>query len=184
MSSTTEPPSGERVRSPLLSPQPVILAALLALLLLLLAMALQPHFRGGTFLTWTLVIAAGLVAVVLARAAMGYGLARDASEDDVPLKMSDGSELGWVVILRAAGVTAGLFAAVVILGMVLGLTVAVFLLMLTQMKASPRAAAQFALICGVAVPVLFSVALEVAIWPGLIPEILPRWIGGGLLPPL
>ena len=184
MKPATESHAGEKARSHLLSPQPLILAILLVLLLLMLAMALRPEFRGGVFLMWALVIAAGLVAVVLARAATGHGLARDASEDDVPLKMSDGGELGWMVILRAAAVMAGLFAMVVPLGIVLGLTIAVFLILLFQMNVSPRTAIQFALIWGVVIPVVFGVALEVNIWPGLIPEIVPRWIGGGLLPPL
>jgi hypothetical protein len=180
---TEQQPTGT-ARSRLLSPQPLILAILLVLLLLMLAVALRPEFRGGVFLTWALIVAAGLVAVVLARTATGHSLAREPGEDDVPLKMSDGGELGWMVILRAAAVMAALFAAVVLLGMVVGLTIAVFLILLLQMKVSPRTAIQFALLWGVVIPVVFGVALEVNIWPGLIPAIIPRWIGGGLLPPL
>jgi hypothetical protein len=184
MNPVVESHSGRKATRSLLSPQPVILGIALAILLLMSATAFRPEFRGGGFLTSVLVIAVGLVAILLARVTMGYGLTRDASEDDVPLKMSDGGELEWTVILRAMAVMAGLFAMIVLLGMALGLTGAVFLIMLFQMRVSAPTAAAFALMWGVAVPAVFGIVLDVRIWPGLIPEIMPRWIGGGLLPPL
>jgi hypothetical protein len=52
------------------------------------------------------------------------------------------------------------------------------------MKMPVRAAAVLTLIWGVVIPVAFGILLQVAIWPGLIPELVPGWIGGGLLPPL
>jgi hypothetical protein len=35
----------------------------------------------------------------------------------------------------------------------------------------------------VLVPVAFGKMLEVSMWPGLLPELIPQWIGGGILPP-
>jgi hypothetical protein len=184
MSAARTPETDSGRRQALLSPQPVILAVVLATLLAMIAVALQPGFRGGGFLTSALAIAIGLVGTILGRVALGFGLARDAGDDDVPLKVSEGGDEGWVAILRATMVIAGLFALVLLLGMVVGLTIAVFLIVRLHMKVPMRLATALALVWGVAIPAVFGVFLEVAIWPGLIPEIIPRWFGGGLLPPL
>jgi hypothetical protein len=98
--------------------------------------------------------------------------------------MSDSGDAGWGAMRRAAFVIAGLFAAVLLLGMVVGLALAAFVILTMQMKVSIRAAAMLALVWGVVIPVAFGILLQVAIWPGLIPELVPGWIGGGLLPPL
>ena len=41
-----------------------------------------------------------------------------------------------------------------------------------------------ALLVGVVLPVAFATSLNLSLWPGLLPEIVPDWIGGGMLPPL
>ena len=179
----TPKPDGQ-VRTSLLSPQPVILGVLLLLLLAMMTVALQPGFRGGGFLTSALAIAIGLVGTILVRVAFGFGLVRDQSDDDTPMKVSEDAEAGWAATLRAASVIAGMFVLVVLLGMVVGLTIAVFLILRLQMRVPVRAAVLLALVWGVAIPAVFGIVLEVAIWPGLIPEIIPRWFGGGMPPPL
>ena len=184
MSSDSKFDSYRERRQSLLSPQPVILAVLFVALIGLTAMALQPGFRGGGFVTAALAVATGLIGVLLIRSATGAELARDEGDDDVPLKMSEGGAAGWGVILRAAAVIVGLFALVLFLGMILGLTTATFFIFRMQMQMSLRATALSALVWGTALPVLFGVLLEVPLWPGLIPEIIPRWIGGGVPPPL
>ena len=184
MSLDPEVDSYRERRQSLLSPQPVILAVLFVALIGLMAMALQPGFRGGGFVTAALAIATGLIGVLLFRSATGAELACDGGDDDVPLKMSEGGAVGWGVILRAAAVISGLFALVLFLGMIIGLTTATFLILRLQMRLSLRTAALLALVWGTVLPALFGVLLDVALWPGLIPEIIPRWIGGGVPPPL
>jgi hypothetical protein len=46
-----------------------------------------------------------------------------------------------------------------------------------------RNAAPLAAVWGFLVPVIFSKTLEVSMWPGLVPELIPQWLGGGILPP-
>jgi MprA protease rhombosortase-interaction domain-containing protein len=168
----------------LLSPQPVILAASLMILGIMLAIAMQPEFRGGGFLTWVLVFALSLIAVVLVRAATRIdGLARDESEDDLPLTLSERQEAGWKTILLAAAFVFGFFLAITFFGIVIGLTLAVFAVLWWHMQLPLRHAAPLAAVWGVVVPVVFSKSLEVGLWPGLVPELVPRWIGGGILPP-
>lgn len=182
MSSSTETRASKRA-SPL-SVQPVILALVLAGLTAMFAVAVQPDFRGGRFLTSMLALAIVLVGVVLVRAVMGADLARDESEDDVPLKLGERDEIGWILLLRAVAVMAGLFLAIMLLGVVIGLTLATFAILRLHMQVPLRLAALLALIWGIVVPVVFGTTLDVAMWPGLVPELIPRWIGGGILPPL
>lgn len=174
----------EGARPAFLSPQPVILGVVLVILLAMLAVALQPGFRGGGYLTSILAIGIALVGVVFVRTATGRSLVRDEGDDDIPLKMSDSGDVGWGAMRRAALVLGGLFVAALLLGMVVGLTLAAFVILTLQMKMPVRAAAVLTLIWGVVIPVAFGILLQVAIWPGLIPELVPGWIGGGLLPPL
>jgi putative tricarboxylic transport membrane protein len=166
------------------SQQPIILAVLLVTLGILLGMAMQPDFRGGGFLTSVLTFAVAMVAIVLVRAATRPdGLARDGSDDDVPLKLAEREESGWTTILLATILILGLFFAVTLFGIVIGLTLAVFTILLRHMQLPLRHAAPLAAVWGAVVPVAFSKILEVGIWPGLIPELVPRWIGGGVVPP-
>ena len=185
MSSSFPTGATKNRRPSMLSPQLVILAVLLVVLAMMFFVAVAPEFRGGGFSTCVLATAIGLVAVVLVRAAAGLGgVARDESDDDVPLKLGEREELAWTHIARAVAIMAGLFAAVVLLGIVIGLTVAAFAILRLHMHVPARNAAVLAFVWGVVVPVVFSKALEVAVWPGLVPELVPRWIGGGVLPPL
>ena len=183
MTSTTDAGAGRKRASPL-AVQPVILAAVFIGLLAMFAVAIQPDFRGGRFLTSTLGLAIVLVAIVLGRAVTGSNLMRDESEDDAPLKVSERDELGWSVIVRAVAVMAGLFLVVVLFGIVIGLTLATFAILRLHMKVVHHHAALLALAWGIGVPIVFGTTLDVAVWPGLIPELIPRWVGGGILPPL
>jgi hypothetical protein len=149
------------------------------------AIAVQPQFRGGRFVTSVLAIAIALVATLLLRALTGdESLMRDDADDDLPLKLDEHQDVKWMTILLATTLTAGLFLAIALLGIVFGLTIVVFAILWLRMKVPLRTATPLALIWGVAVPIAFGTILEVAMWPGLIPELIPRWIGGGLLPPL
>jgi hypothetical protein len=172
------------IRASLLSPQPIILAVALLVLVSMFAAAMQPGFRGGGFLTSVLAIAVGLVSILLVRATTHVeGLVRDESEDDLPLKLDERQESAWTPILLAAIFSAGLFLAVALFGIAIGATIAVFTLLWRHMRVPLRNAAPLAVIWGALVPVVFSKALEVPMWPGLLPEVVPQWIGGGILPP-
>jgi putative tricarboxylic transport membrane protein len=168
----------------LLSPQSVILAATLVILASMFVSAVQPGFRGGGFLTSVLAIAVGLIAILVVRAATyGEGTARDESENELPLKLSEHHEGTWLPILLAAMFSVGLFMAVTFFGIVIGTAIAVFVVLWQYMRLPLRHAAPFAVIWGMLVPVVFSTTLEVSMWPGLLPELIPQWLGGGILPP-
>jgi hypothetical protein len=161
------------------------LAGVFVVLGIMFVIAVQPECRGGRVLTSVLAVAIGLVATLLLRALTSdESLTRDDADDDLPLKLDERQDVKWMTILLATILTAGLFLAVAFLGIVVGLTIAVFAVLWLRMKVPLRTAAPLALIWGVAIPIAFGTILEVAMWPGLIPELIPRWVGGGLLPPL
>jgi hypothetical protein len=152
---------------------------------MMFVIAVHPEFRGGRFLTSVLAVAIGLVSAVLVRALTSIeGLARDEPDSDRPLKLDERQGLAWTHILLAATLMVGLFLAIMLFGIVIGLTVAVFAILWVNMRVPARNAGPLALVWGVVIPVAFSESLEVAMWPGLIPELIPRWVGGGLLSPL
>jgi hypothetical protein len=94
-------------RPALLSPQPVILGVVLVILIAMFAVALQPGFRGGGYLTSILAIGIALVGVVFVRTATGRSLTRDEGDDDVPLKMSDSGDAGWGAMRRGPSSSPG-----------------------------------------------------------------------------
>lgn len=181
--------SSETDRTPahppsMFAPQNVILAITLVVLLFLLWLALQPDFKGGRFITYALVIGVGLVATVLVQTVSASIVPTSRRGDDARMRMDEREEFGWSIGARMLLLVAGLFAAILFLGMMVGMAVATFLIARIHMRASYRTCGVFAIGLGLALPVFFSVVLDVAIWPGMIPEIVPRWLGGGILPPL
>jgi len=172
----------------LLSVPIAVEAGVLAWFILLLSEALGPGFRGGRFIIATLLLGTALVAVVLLRdvaaALLSSVAARETGETPVTTEEDGQQVVAWPLVAAATATMAGFFASIVILGTVLGITFAAWVILRWLSKLNAVRAAIGALAVGVVLPVVFANLLDLNLWPGLIPRIVPDWIGGGLLPPL
>jgi hypothetical protein len=61
---------------------------------------------------------------------------------------------------------------------------AAFVILRWHMGLSVMRSMTLALLLGLAMPVVFSLAVGMPLWNGLVPEILPGWIGGAIIPSL
>lgn len=166
----------------------VVEACVLAWFILLLSEALGPGFRGGRFIVATLLIGTALIVVVLLRevvVALWSGRTpRETAETPVTVEEDAERAVAWPLVGAAVATMAGFFAAILIFGTVLGITVAAWIILRWQSKLDLVRAGLGAVAVGVVLPVVFANLLDLNLWPGLIPQIIPDWIGGGLLPPL
>jgi hypothetical protein len=151
---------------------------LLAGLVILLHETLQPNFRGGGYV---------LCCVLLAIVFLGFVLV-----SDVWTAWSSRSGRGgtatvaanWNIIGRSLASVIALFGTMLLVGMVVAMPLVAFMILRWHMGLSARRAGMLALLLGVAMPVAFSLAVGMPLWNGLIPEILPGWIGGAIIPSL
>jgi hypothetical protein len=175
----------------LLSIPIVIEAGLLILFVYLLTEALDPAFRGGWMVGATLLLGIGFLGVVFVRDVVVALLhpegARVAKDSDSPLSLAEDGAAAparWRTVLEAGGTLAVLFLAIFVFGVVLGVTLTAWGVLIWQSRLDPLRAAIGALLIGVALPVVFARILDLQLWPGLVPVLVPNWIGGGLPPPL
>lgn len=150
---------------------PLAVACALALLGLvaLLAVSLQAGWRGGNYVRAVLVATSLLLTFQTAQA----------------LGQSDRAEEGaWRDIGRAARATAALVVLVVPLGIYLGLPLFLYWMLRLHAATSRRSAVLLALVAGPVLAWVFGWALSLRLWPGLAPELIPGFLGGGLLPSL
>ena len=85
---------------------------------------------------------------------------------------------------RSLASVIALFGTMLLVGMVVAMPLVAFMILRWHMGLSARRAGMLALLLGVAMPVAFSLAVGMPLWNGLIPEILPGWIGGAIIPSL
>lgn len=164
----------------LLSLTCVVEALLLLLLLVLLAQALRPDFGGGRFIIVTLFVSIGLLLIATVRDVIAAIIA-----DRKP--SSAGTEAvarEWYVALRGLVLILVLFGLMFFVGTIVGMTVVALVILRGYIGTNQGAALAGAVILGVIIPAAFAWAVGMTLWPGLVPEIVPGWIGGGLLPPL
>ena len=172
-----------------LSSVPVVVeAALLALLVTLLITAFDPEFRGGWFVRSTLLIALGLVVAILVRdimrAARGEAIEPESSTVVVmQVEEEPAAPVGWRTIAMVLATTVALFVAFLVFGIVRGITITSWVIMVWKLRVSAHRALFGAVILGIVVPVPFAYVLSLNLWPGAIPQIVPDWVGGGLIPP-
>jgi hypothetical protein len=151
---------------------------LLAGLVVLLHETLQPNFKGGGFI---------LCCVLLAIVFLGFVFVRDiwtvwssrAGRGGTPTVTAN-----WNVIARSLASVIVLFGAMLVLGMVVAMPLFAFAILRWHMGLGSARAAGVALLLGIAMPVAFSLAVSMPLWNGLIPEIVPGWIGGAIMPSL
>lgn len=185
-----EPPTASLSRLRRLLSVPIAIEAIvLAWFLLLLREALQEGFRGGRFIIATVLIGAALALVVLAREIMMVVWSDGAVVTKIesgapPVDEESGQTPPWPTILASAGTIFGIFASILVLGTILGITFASWVILMLQSRLKFTPALIGALLIGVLLPVGFANLLDLNLWPGLLPEIIPNWIGGGMLPPI
>jgi hypothetical protein len=167
----------------------VVEIGLLGLFAFLLVNTLDPEFRGGRFVIATLLLGLAFLATVLARdvSIALWGRPVPPASASGPLGGEDDDEgegVSWITVGEAAFTLAAVFLCIFVLGVVGGVTIAAWGIFLWQSKLSMAKALIGALLVGVVLPVLLALALDLTLWSGIIPEVIPDWVGGGLAPPL
>jgi hypothetical protein len=166
----------------------VVEFSLLVIVVGLIINAFDPEFRGGWFARTTLLIALVLVVAILMRDVMAAVTGQQSKPDSptVVMQLEEGSvsPADWGTVGLAFVTIAALFASLLLLGIVLGTTVAAWVVLVWKMRVSVHRAVFGAAILGIVIPVPFAYVLGLNLWPGLIPQIVPDWVGGGLMPPL
>ena len=186
---------GEQTRSAPLVPRllgdfaVVVEACLLAGMLALVINAFDPDFRGGWFLKSTLLIAVALVAAVLLRDFVRVAAGQELESDNpsIVAVQFDGAKAdpeNWRTIALIVLTVAGLFLSLFVFGIPAGTTIACWVILVWKLRLSVGRALFGAVMFGIVVPVPFTYVLGLNMWPGVIPKIIPEWVGGGLPPPL
>ena len=190
--STTDPgpPSSSSLWRLLTVPSAVEIG-LLGLFAVLLVDTFRPDFRGGRFVTATLLLGLAFLATVLARdvslALWGRPAPPTPADATGPLGGDDDEpqdSVNWLTVGEAAVTLTGVFLSIFVLGIVLGTTLAAWAIFIWHSKLSVAKALIGAMLVGVLLPVVFALALDLTLWPGIIPQVVPNWVGGGLMPPL
>lgn len=181
----------ERGRSPssrrLVTVPIVVEAGLLVLFAILLFHTLDPEFRGGRFVTATLLLGIAIVGTALVRdmAAALWGPSAHQEPAAGPLSDDDAANsTDWTTVAEAAATLAGVFLSIYVFGIVLGTALAAWVILIWQSKLSIGRALVGAVLVGIVLPVLFANALDLTLWPGIIPQVIAHWVGGGVPPPL
>lgn len=153
-------------------------ALLFAVLHLAVAVAIlystwHPGYRGGMFLQALLVGVAGLSALAIVSELLRLMRSSSGSE---PTNTDAAFLIAiWIVFILLT-VTVG--------GIYLGSTVLLFAYWLVVVRMSLSRALVFAVAFGALMPFLFSYAMDRRLWPGILPAIIPQYLGGGIIPPL
>jgi hypothetical protein len=159
--------------------------AQLAVLLALWLTAMQPGFRGGGFIqaVLTLLVAIqGAAVLVDCRRALWP----DPVSSPTGIFMSHEAEMG--VDPRRFLIIASHLSIMLILVYVVGMYVGLFVFLLGYWRLTggrtTREALALAALFGALLPFLFSRAVRVPLWTGVVPELVPGVIGGSITPPL
>jgi hypothetical protein len=175
----TNTPSGD---TPSGAPPPGLTCAiegfLLAGLVVLLHETLQPDFKGGRFVLCCVLLAMVFLSFVFVRDVWTAWSSRSGRGRVATVSAN------WNVIARSLTSVVVLFGAMLVLGMVVAMPLVAFAILRWHMGLNVMRAGGVALLLGVAMPVAFSLAVGMPLWNGLIPEIVPGWIGGAIIPSL
>ena len=157
-------------------------ALLLVGLLVLLSQALRPDFGGGKFVLVTLFASIGLLLIATIRDVVTAIIA----DRNIVVSSTDTEVLRreWRVMLGGLALVVTLFGLILFFGTVLGMTVVALVILRWYIRIGYGPAFAGTVMLGLVVPIAFGAAIGMDLWPGLIPELMPGWLGGGLLPPL
>jgi hypothetical protein len=159
--------------------------ALVLVVLAMLAVALTRDFGGGHLVALVAAFSAGSLVWVMVADGLFPSIRRKNSPaqrtafDEADAKAPPARE-SWLAVFYAVL----LFILVYVLGTLLGCVLFVGAYLLLHRRGHPWRAVFLAFIVGAAVPYLLGGALDVRLWEGVMPEIIPGWIGGGTAPPL
>jgi hypothetical protein len=159
-------------------------AAMMAALLGMLGAALRPGFGGGHLVAVVAALTAGVLAWVMLKESVAASKRGGRAPGERP---SDGVEAAaagarecWLAVFYAVL----MFLLVYVLGTLSGCVLFVGAFLLFHRRGNPWTAIFLALVVGAIVPYLLGGLLDARLWEGVIPEIVPGWIGGGVPPPL
>jgi hypothetical protein len=150
---------------------------LLAGFLVFLHETLQPGFKGGGFILSCLVLSTAFLVAVLARDV--WIAVSKPSHACAPAVIS-----AWRVIGLSFASVAVLLGSTLVFGMVVAMPAVAFLILRWHMHLPLWRAGAVALLLGTVIPIAFSLTVGMPLWAGMIPEVIPYWVGGGILPSL
>lgn len=167
----------------------VVETCLLAGMVALVINAFDLDFRGGWFLKSTLLIAVALVTAVLVRDVIRVAAGQELESDNpsIVAVQFDGAKAdpeNWRTIALIVLTVAALFLSLFVFGIPVGTMIACWVILVWKLRVGVGRALFGAVMFGIAVPVPFTYVLGLNMWPGVIPKIIPDWVGGGLPPPL
>ena len=152
-----------------------------AVILALTATAIQPTFRGGNFLRLLLVFLVVVQAIAIVvdyyRSLHGTKEAQSGAGEDEASPVN-----GTDFLIVAVQLTSMLFL-VYLAGMYVGLTVFCFLYWRLSTDLSLFRVLSLSIFFGLLFPLLFSQIMTMALWSGVVPELIPGIIGGSFTPP-
>jgi hypothetical protein len=165
--------------------------SLMAVFLWVVWEATRPGYRGGHLVAGVAGFAALMLLIVLLRSllagARSQALALEVEE------IAEAAEAGhaadviaptWRHNWLAVGYAVVLFALVYVLGTVLGCATFVFVFLAIHRPQNMARNLVVAVVVGALVPYLFGGPVGLHLWEGVIPQIIPGWIGGAPPPPL
>ena len=161
---------------------------LMATLLAVLWTTARPHFLGGHLIALVAGFTLAVLALVMLRE---YVLGR--SRRDAPGRQP-GSERArgdvesrgrsaWRARWGAVGYTALLFSLVYTLGTLVGSLACVATFLVAHRPGIPWLVIALTLLVGGVVPYMLISLLGLRLWEGVVPPIIPGWLGGGVPPP-
>ena len=144
----------------------------------------MPDFGGGHFISLVAAFTVGSLLWVILKENV-WALTRPArapaqAHSDEADARAPGLKERWLAIIY----TVLMFALVYLLGTVAGCVLFVGAFLLRYKRGSLWVAIFLGLVVGGVLPYLLSGILGVRLWEGVIPAIIPGWIGGGVPPPL
>jgi hypothetical protein len=154
----------------------------LAVLAGLLVMALQPEFKGG------IMIAVILAGTVLLQIAASIGdvriVGRPESQPHAPPAPGDEkTPFDGLLFMRFLLLVVALLSVCYLMGVYVGFVIFLFFYWWRMARFSLRFSLVLALLVGLALPIVFGSLVNVTMWPGTMPELIPGYLGGAVSPP-
>jgi hypothetical protein len=154
----------------------------LAVLAGLLVMTLQPEFKGG------IMIAVILAGTVLLQIAASIGdlrvVRRPQSQPHAPPAPGDEkTPFDGLLFMRFLLLVVALLSVCYLMGVYVGFVIFLFSYWWRMARFSLRLSPVLALLVGLALPIVFGSLVNVTMWPGTMPELIPGYLGGAVSPP-